>query len=67
MVETIGLDWKIIDEYVDRIKSITAEQVREVARKYLIEDRKTVVTLDPLPIASPSNSFDSKQMVEVAR
>ena len=50
MLETVGLSWRLADEYVDRISEITPEQVREVARKYLIEDYLTVTTLDPLPL-----------------
>ncbi len=49
-LETIGLDWRLIDEYADRMRSVTAEQVREVARKYLKDDRLTVAVLEPLPL-----------------
>lgn len=50
-LETIGLDWKVMEDYVPRIQAVTAEQVREVARKYLVEDRLTVAVLDPQPMA----------------
>jgi zinc protease len=49
-METIGLGWKIIDQYVDRISAVTAEQVQAVARKYLIEDHLTIASLDPQPM-----------------
>lgn len=49
-METIGLGWKILDQYVDRISAVTAEQVQEVARKYLIEDHLTIASLDPQPM-----------------
>lgn len=49
-LETIGLDWKLIDQYPDRMRAVTAEQVREVARKYLRDDRLTVAELEPLPL-----------------
>ena len=49
-VETIGLGWKVLNEYVEAIQAITAEQVREVAQKYLVSDHRTVVVLEPLPI-----------------
>lgn len=49
MLETSGLDWRIADQYVDRVKAITPEQVREVARKYLTDDRLTVAVVEPLP------------------
>jgi zinc protease len=47
---TVGLDWKLKDQYVDKIKAVTAEQVQAVARKYLIDDNLTIAHLDPLPL-----------------
>lgn len=49
-LETVGLDWRLLDEYVDRIKDVSAEQVQNVARKYLIDDNLTVAILQPLPL-----------------
>ncbi|TPQ29483.1 pitrilysin family protein [Methylomonas sp. EFPC3] len=49
-LETVGLGWQRADEYVAKLNQVTAEQVREVARKYLIEDTLTVAYLDPQPI-----------------
>lgn len=54
VLETIGLDWKLMDEYVDRIRAVTAEQVQQVAKKYLIEDHLTVAVLEPLPLENNS-------------
>lgn len=48
MLETIGLDWKIADEYVAKLKSVTAEQVMQVANKYFVDDRLTVGELIPV-------------------
>ncbi|QXP85292.1 pitrilysin family protein [Methylococcus sp. Mc7] len=50
MAETVGLGWRKVEEYVDKINAVTAEQVREVARKYLIDDGLTIAHLDPQPI-----------------
>jgi len=50
LLETVGLGWQKADEYVQKINQVTAEQVRAVARKYLIEDSLTVAYLDPQPI-----------------
>lgn len=49
MLETVGLSWRLIDEYVDRIQAVTAEQVQAVAQKYLVDDALTVAELDPQP------------------
>ena len=50
ILETVGLGWQRQDEYVEKIKAVTAEQVLEVAKKYLIDDQLTVAILEPLPI-----------------
>ena len=47
-LETVGLGWQTMEEYAEKIQSITAEQVRDVAKKYLIDERKTVAILTPL-------------------
>ena len=47
---SIGLDWRLADEYVPRIRAVTAEAVRRVARKYLVDDHLTVARLEPLPM-----------------
>ncbi len=51
-LETVGLDWRIGEEYVDRIQAVTAEQVQAVAKKYLVENTLTVAELVPLPMES---------------
>ncbi len=50
MLETIGLDWRLNNEYVDRLKAVTPEQVQAVANKYLVETQRTVAELVPLPM-----------------
>lgn len=49
-LETVGLGWQRMEEYVERIRAVTAEQVQAVAKKYLIEDTMTVAVLDPQPM-----------------
>lgn len=53
-LEAINLGWQRKEEYLDRIKDVTPEQVREVARKYLVEQHLTIAVLDPLPIETES-------------
>lgn len=50
MLETIGLDWRLIDRYVEALKQVTPEQVREVAQRYLRDENLTVTLLEPLPM-----------------
>ncbi len=47
MYETVGLGWQKVDEYVSKVNQITAEQVQQVARKYLIDNRLSIAYLDP--------------------
>ena len=49
-LETIGLDWRLADTYVEHLAAVTPEQIQAVARKYLIPDRLTVAVLDPQPL-----------------
>ncbi len=53
LLETVGVGWQLIDEYADKIKAVTAEQVREVARKYLRKDRRTIAELQPQAAEKP--------------
>lgn len=50
ILETLGLGWKTKDEYIDKVKAVTAEQVQQVAKKYLVDKHLSVAILDPLPI-----------------
>lgn len=55
-LETVGLSWKVADEYVDKVQAVTAEQVQAVAKKYLIDDHSSVANLEPLPITQQPRS-----------
>lgn len=50
VLETVGIGWEKVDEYVGKVNQITAEQVRDVARKYLLEEQLNIAYLDPQPI-----------------
>lgn len=64
VLETVGLGWEMFEEYVDRIKAVTPEQVLEVARKYLVDQRLTMAILEPQPLdesarpAAPAGAID---------
>ena len=49
-LETLGLGWERMEEYLPRIQAVTAAQVQEVAKRYLNEDRLTIAVLDPQPM-----------------
>jgi zinc protease len=48
--EIAGKSWRDVERIPDRLRSVTAAQVREVAQRYLSDDRMTVAVLDPQPI-----------------
>ena len=52
ILETVGLSWEMADDYVERVQAVTPEQIMQVAKKYLIEDRLTVAELEPQPLDS---------------
>jgi len=49
-LETVGLGHKYIDQYVPGVLAVTAQQIQDVAKKYLIENHLTVAELIPLPL-----------------
>jgi zinc protease len=50
---SLGLDWHLRDRYVEELKTVTAADVQNVARRYLQRDRLTVAILEP---TAPSHS-----------
>jgi len=63
ILETVGLGWKTKEEYVDRVKAVTAEQVQQVANKYLVAKNLTVAVLDPQAIEQNGVSASSGKAV----
>jgi len=58
-LETVGLDWHLADEYVQRLSEITPEQLQAVAKKYLIDEGLTVGVLEPLPLKTNTKPVES--------
>lgn len=55
-LETIGLGWQLMDDYPEKIRAVTAEQVREVAKKYLVPEHRTVAVLVPQAVDAAQSS-----------
>ena len=53
-LESAGLSYRDLDTIIKKLQAVTAEQVREVAIKYLIDDSLTVAVLDPQPLEQRS-------------
>ena len=47
--ETTGAGWRQVELFVKKLRDVTAEDVRRVAQKYLVEDGRTVGVLIPAP------------------
>lgn len=47
MLESVGLPWQLIDEFPEKIKAVTKEQVQAVVKKYFQPQRLTVAELHP--------------------
>ena len=45
--EMAGFSWKDIDTMLEKMQTITPEQVQAVAQKYLVDTGLTIAVLDP--------------------
>jgi zinc protease len=50
VLETAGLSHRTVDVQLQRLRAVTSEQVRDVARKYFTDDALTIAYLDPQPL-----------------
>ena len=48
--EAAGFNWRDYDKLLEKIKSVTPEEVQAVAKKYFNDDTLTVAVLDPQPV-----------------
>lgn len=49
-LDAVGLGHNYIDQYVPGVLAVTAQQIQDVAKRYLIENNLTVAELIPLPL-----------------
>lgn len=66
-LESVGLGWRLLDQYVERLSAVTAKQVQAVARKYLTDDNLTVALLDPQPLNGKQPRADTFGETHVIR
>ena len=50
-LESIGLGYQVIPVMLDKLQQVTAQQVQQVAKEFLIDDNLTVAVLDPQPLS----------------
>lgn len=49
-LESTGLSYRDTDTILEKLKAVTAEQIRDVTKKYFIDEGLTVAVLDPQPL-----------------
>ena len=59
-MESIGIGWRTIDEYTEKLKQVTPEQIQAVAKKYLVPDRLTTAELVPQSLDLNEGNAKSK-------
>ena len=52
VLETADIPHRTLDLQLAKLREVTSEQVREVARKYFRDDALTIVHLDPQPLSA---------------
>ena len=62
-LEATGIGHQLMDEYVPHVLAVTAEQIQQVAKKYLIIDHLTVAELTPQAIKKADNNKTNKTAV----
>lgn len=55
MYETVGLDYRLVDRFVEGIRAVTAEDVQAVAREFFRDQALTIATLEPAPADAAPN------------
>jgi zinc protease len=48
-LESVGAGWRRVDQFLERIRTVTAKDIQRVAKHYLTQDNRTVGILIPLP------------------
>ena len=64
-LESIGLNYQAIPLMLKKLQAVSAKQVQDVAREFLVDDQLTVAELDPQPL--PAKPKHGKQGVSHAR
>ncbi len=55
MYETVGLDYRLADRFVEGIRAVTAEDVQAVAQTFFRDQALTIATLEPAPADATPN------------
>ena len=53
LLETTGIGWEVMDTFEEAIAAVTREDIQSVAERYLVDNRLTVVHIEPRGEISP--------------
>ncbi|MEY3202678.1 MAG: hypothetical protein RIR70_2228, partial [Pseudomonadota bacterium] len=53
-MEVIGMSWRDTERIIEKLQTVSAEEVQAVAQKYFKDDTLTVAVLEPQPMAHAS-------------
>ncbi|MDP2135462.1 MAG: pitrilysin family protein, partial [Sulfuritalea sp.] len=58
-LEAAGVSWRDLDVLLEKLKSVTSEEVQAVAKKYFTDDTLSIAVLDPQPLenSKPKKPF----------
>lgn len=55
-LETMDYSFRLSDSYIEKVNSVTSEQIKNVATKYLTRENLSIVILDPQPMTQDNIS-----------
>ncbi|MDZ4253656.1 MAG: pitrilysin family protein [Sulfuritalea sp.] len=58
-LEAAGVSWRDIDVLLEKLKSVSAEEVQAVAKKYFSDDTLSIAVLDPQPLENDKHNKPS--------
>ncbi|MFH1871991.1 MAG: pitrilysin family protein [Pseudomonadota bacterium] len=58
-LEAAGVSWRDIDVLLEKLKSVSSEEVQAVAKKYFSDDTLSIAVLDPQPIENSKHKKPS--------
>lgn len=58
-LEAAGVSWRDIDVLLEKLKSVSSEEVQAVAKKYFSDDTLSIAVLDPQPLENDKHKKPS--------
>ena len=59
-LEAVGIPYRQDKQMIEKLQAVTAEQIKEVAKKYFSDEQLTVAELDPQPLPKSPRTTSAK-------